>query len=456
MNGLQAVAPASTEMDAVAALGRGDKLFLGSGDEDNTHGNAVLISSAQALTVLHVMPVQSSGYHTLPQDNSSGAVTLRFRRLTGGTAPGGGGYANYFHVYVSGYRVSNPAYDIALLDLATPVTHITPIPVDTGEPEVSDDVVLAGWGLDGATPGTGSRPNDVRKITGRTIATVYAGPGSTVDSLAWSGSNPGPNDYDSGSPVLRDVAGTLKVTGLVQTYGIGRAISRHRNDSTMQIPGFYTLSTLEPASPSEWIQATFDTGLSVEAPTADLSTATTLTVNAITGKATQNQKAVFAFDVSGGTDPIGASLNLTIATMGGAVDPQIRVRRIRRSGLSALANWNTYDGTNNWGTGGAENTTTDVYTANQITPAAISLSTPADTAYQIGGADLLAMVAAARADDGILRLVIESVIDADAVVTFYSKDWTLPAFRPYMELEYEAVPGGRAARSSRAGRCNRT
>ena len=170
MNGLQAVAPASTEMDAVAALGRGDKLFLGSGDEDNTHGNAVLISSTQALTVLHVLPVQSSGYHSLPQDNSSGAVVLRFRRLTGGTAPGGGGYANYHHVFVSGYRVPNPALDIALLDLAVPVTHITPVPVDTGEPAVSDSVVLAGWGLDGATPGAGSSACSARGGCGSTCS----------------------------------------------------------------------------------------------------------------------------------------------------------------------------------------------------------------------------------------------------------------------------------------------
>lgn len=456
MNALHAVAPVSTELDAVAALGRGDKLYSGSGDEDNTFGNATLISTTQALSVLHVMPYATSGYHTLPLDTSTTARVLRFRRLTGGTAPGGGGYANYFHVFVSGYRVPSPAYDIALLDLAVPVTHITPMPVDTGEPAVSDALVLAGWGLDGATAGAGSYPLDARKITTRTIATLYAGPGSTTDSLAWSGTNPGPNLYDSGGAVLRDVSGTFKITGVIQSYNIGHAISRHRNDATFQIPGFYAPSATEPASPSTWIQASFDTLLNVEDPTVDNSATTTLTVNSITGKATENKKAVLAFDVSGADTPIGATLNLTIALMGGTVDPQIRVRRIRRTGLTALANWNTYDGTNNWGTAGAENTTSDVYTANQITPAAIPTSTPSDTAYQINGSDLLAMVTAARNEDGILRLLIESVIDADASVTFWSKDNSLPSYRPYMELDYGGTTDGRGGRRIRCERSRRT
>lgn len=451
MNSAQATAPVGTEWDACAALGRGDKLFLGSGDEDNTHGGAALYAPTKALTARHNLPMPpggyTSGYHSLPQDNSSGALVARFRRLLGGTAPGGGGYASYYHVRVLGYRLPSSSSDVAELYLAEPVTHITPFDLDLGTPANGDGLRMAGWGKDGAAPDTGSRPLDARAILGKTVLATYAGGDpALVGAIALSGTNPGPNMFDSGSPCLRDVGGGVyKLTGVVTSYARVETIDQFRHDPTFQLDGLYSPEPEPPPLPLTWISPAFDTGLSVEAPTADLSTATTLTVNAITGKATQNQKAVLAFDVSAGAEPIGATLNLTIIGVNGTVDSQIRIRRIRRAGLSALANWNTYDGTNNWGTGGAENTTSDVYTANQITPAAISLSTPADTVYQIGGSDMLAMVAAARADDGILRLLIESTIDADAAVPFYSADYSLPAFRPYMELEREAPQGDGAA-----------
>jgi len=66
------------------------------------------------------------------------------------------------------------------------------------------------------------------------------------------------------------------------------------------------------------------------------------------------------------------------------------------------------------------------------------------------------MVTAARNEDGIMRLLIESVIDADAVVTFYAKDHSLPSYRPYMELDYGGDSDGRGGRKIRCERSRRT
>ncbi|MCI0630526.1 MAG: hypothetical protein L0Y44_07730 [Phycisphaerales bacterium] len=84
-----------------------------------------------------------------------------------------------------------------------------------------------------------------------------------------------------------------------------------------------------------------------------------------------------------------------------------RVRRVRRTNITHNADWTTYDGTNPWGTAGAENTSTDVYTDNQFSYRVPVGSETPGTVTIIEDAGLKAMALAAKADDGILRLLIE-------------------------------------------------
>jgi hypothetical protein len=438
MNGAQSAAPSAAELDAVCALGFGSSLFTGSGDEANTFGCGTLISSSppKIITARHVMPYDTPGYHTLPQDQSTTARVTRWRIKADGSATGASGDCiDYQQIHIIGYRVPSSGADFVLADLASAPLHITPYDIDVGDPAVSDDIVIAGWGVDGATLGAGSRPNDCTKITGRTIQSmVLRDAFGNYGSMGWSGTNPGANLYYSGGAILRDIGGgVLRATGVITGTGAGELAEQFRHDSSLEIDGLY-----EPAGvvevPTTWVTPSFDTYLNQTNPTLDASGAGG-DVNAISGKGADVWKSVIAFDVSSVSNVHSVAL-VVFATVGTA--GTMRVRRIRRTGLTALANWNTYDGTNSWGTAGAENTSTDVFTANQFTYA--FAGTHSDRRqYRINGTELSAMVAAAKADGGILRLLFESAaVDTFAGNLGYS-EYLIPGERPRLEIIQTAV-----------------
>lgn len=460
MNSAQSTTPdtaSPTPADACCSLGFGSDLFTGSGSEANVFGCGILISPTQILTAMHVMPTPvSDPYTTLPQDASTTARVVRFRRKTDGTAPVDGTCAGSHQVYISGYQGSALGADVALCDLATPVTHITPIAVDTGTPAVSDTTKLWGWGLDGSTLYSGSRPNDVREIAGKTIASVTTGSAGLATALTWSGPNPGPNLYDSGGACLRDVgSGVYKLTGIITGDSGGIPLDQFRHDASLPIPGLYSPGST-PANPATWFFSN-DTTLDSALPTFDNSSTANLLVELVTGKGAHEDSIVFAgFNLSSVTAVLGVSLVLTNASAATPIPAgtTLRFSRIRRTGVTHLANWNTYDGTNNWGTAGAMNTTTDIYTTNQFTYVMSELAVGASVTIE--HASLLAMAQAAKADDGILRLLV----DADSTVesaNFWSNDALLPGYRPRLVVvspRFDSINRtSRTARVVRAVRC---
>jgi hypothetical protein len=435
MNGAQAVGPSGTELDAIGAIGFGQDLVNGSGNEGNYFGSSGLVREANGDIFLwaarHSMPYSTPGWHILPLDTSTTARILRLRRLLdGGVTTASGDATDYQQIYITRYLVPASGADFVKCELASVPAHITPYDIDTGSPALSDGIVFAGWGLDGASLGTGNRPHDCRKITGRTIQSmVLRDAFGNHGSMGWSGTNPGANFADSGGLILRDIGGgVLRATGVITGTGAGELVEQFRHDSSFPINGLY-----EPAGviqvPTTWIQPLFDTAINQAAPTANNSAAGG-DVNAISGKGADVFKAIMAFDVSSITNIQAVSL-VVFVTVGAAGN--VLIRRIRRQGLSSLANWNTYDGSSGWGTAGANNTTSDVYTANQFNFAFAGTHTDRRQ-YTIGGADLAAMVAAAKADDGILRLVFESAaVDTLGCNLGYS-EYLIPGERPRLEV----------------------
>lgn len=438
--------------DAVCAIGIGSELFTGSGNEQKTYWNGTLISPTKILTCAHAFGDQSAGYHALAQGQVAGARICRFRRLTNGTFVGGAVCVGYHQIAITGYTVPPDAQDIAVADLATPVTHITPIGVYTGSPAAAQDVEPVGWGLDGATIGAGSWPGDARMIdtagpSPRTCAAAYTNEFGRVHSMGLSGTIPGPNQYDSGAPWMIPVSGTRYVAGVFSSAGVAVAVEQYKNTPGFGelLPGIYTPGSVDPPNPSFWITSN-DTYMQESLPTADYSTQTQIVCYAETGKTTDTDKMVFAgFSLA---SVVGTIIRVQLILIGtvNIGDLVARFRRIRRTGVTHLANWNTYDGTNNWGTAGANNTTTDVYTTNQFTHTFDGPSAE-DTEFVVDSEDhpeLLAMVNAARIDDGVLRLLIESTQTDAAALTAYSVDHVIQGGRARLVVTTdEQWPGRR-------------
>jgi hypothetical protein len=445
-----------TDADAVGAIVRGDLTIA------DSHGNATLISTTQVLTAAHVLQSFpfSSGYHFLPTDSSASARYVYFRRKTNGTAPVGGNESDYHRVAIAGYRIPESGDDIALCDLATAVTHIPPIPIDNGAPAASDELVLVGWGLDGATIGAGSRPNDARMIETRTISTLTENSSSQATLIQWSGTNPGPNLYDSGGAVVRLVDEEWKLAGVIVSSPAGLAVEQFKNAEDFQIAGLYEGPAASPTPAAPSVATVFvptDTKIDSDGPTANNSAGTQHQIYRSTSKGDVSTKAVLLFDLASlGCVPASAELRLTLAAAVADGDTIMRVRRIRRTGTTHLAAWNTYDGTNNWGTAGAANTTTDVFTDNEFTKT-VSNGTAANVVVTFDEAQILAMVNAARSEDGVLRLLIEPTQTNGQRVVFHTADASETTYRPKLVIESECTASIRSgARSGRAARITRT
>jgi hypothetical protein len=240
MNSAHAVVPPTNVpdiADAVCAVRRGDLNVAGA------HGSGVLIAPGVILTAAHVIqnypwPV---GTFELPAEGTS-ARSVCLRRLTNGSAPLGGVDENYHQVRV--VRVTTPisgVRDIALLELAEDVTHISPIPVDTGSPAVQDPLALYGWGLLGDVFGQGARPHDARRVDGRRVSLRHLNASGRVHLFAAAGPHPGVNQFDSGGPQLRLVDGVWKIAGVtLNPSAYAEAVEQYRHDAQFRIPGLYT------------------------------------------------------------------------------------------------------------------------------------------------------------------------------------------------------------------------
>lgn len=455
MNGTLDYAPAgdpTDRADAIFAIGTGPKLTTGSGDEGNTFGNGIYIGNGKAMSALHLMSFEvganywSSGYHVLPSDlTDPRSRVARFRRKTDGTDPAGGVVVDYQQIRITGYTAPSPLVDIVILDLASDPVGIDPIAVtDDYTIADTDAVTIAGWGLDGETLGAGSLPNDVRLID--TTAIDASVTGSTMLMLTGDGAN----YYDSGGAVLVEVTGVWRLVGVLVAVNSSTAdatavrLKYFKNDPNFQIPGLYTPGTPPEGYdvPSAWISPTFDTDILTSLATTDGSADIAIFLTYRIGKGADTGKGILAFDVSD-VDPLTAALEMHIFVATPTAALTVRIRRLRRV-VTNLANWDTYDGSNAWGTVGADNTSSDVYTDNEFTQA-LSGAEAADELVEFNSSSLLDMITAAKADDGILRLLVDVVTGTEGDASFHSFDSATAAYRPRLNVTTAAAGGGGGA-----------
>lgn len=222
--------------------------------------------------------------------------------------------------------------------------------------------------------------------------------------------------------------------GIILSADVAINLIQFAHDSTFQIPGLYTPGSSDTqTTTTSWIDPT-DTYIQSLGPTANNSAITTVYCEAHTGKGAQDTRIIFIFDMSAIKAPITGAV-ITLFTNSSNAADVIRINRIRRTGLTTAANWNTYDGTNNWATAGGDDTNSDIYSTNQFDITTAIIATPG-TPFYISHASLLAMVQAAKAEDGILRIIIKStnVTGGDLTTSCYSADALNTAVQPRLEL----------------------
>lgn len=243
--------------DAVAAFSEAHLLGQGANptDDHNWYCSAVLIDSTHILTAGHCIA-----------DQWDRTFTVRFRRHTDGTlGTKAAGPSSYHHVDVT---VTQYAGDLALGTLATPVTHIDPIPVLTQGFESLDEdlaIIHAGWGKEG--PGDNQGPRNELLLCDNTAKS------STETHLTFfpTASNPnacGVNMHDSGSPALvENAAGDLRMIATVVSYGSSENMEQHDGDAAI-VHSPYLLAdlTLDGSHGTEWIDRgdSFDVELYVQ------------------------------------------------------------------------------------------------------------------------------------------------------------------------------------------------
>ena len=226
-------ADSDTRFDAVGALSHGNWLGIdpdgNNAWENNWYCNATLIDPQTAVTAKHCVSTGNPDYYA-----------IRFRRHLDGTiGTKDAGPASYHHVYVS--EVVHDDLDFALLRLAEPVQHITPIePLTYGVWGLNAGEAFwhAGWGREGPGYDEGPRnelllcDNEISRTSEKSISFYSPSPqsGCTV------------NVYDSGSPILLEGADqSLRVTGVVSglmwgSSGFAVNLAVYAEDTTYSIP----------------------------------------------------------------------------------------------------------------------------------------------------------------------------------------------------------------------------
>jgi hypothetical protein len=116
-----------------------------------------------------------------------------------------------------------------------------------------------------------------------------------------------------------------------------------------------------------------------------------------------------------------------------------RVYRVLRA-ATHLANWNTYDGTNNWGTAGCSNTTSD-REATDIGSVAIPNNPSAGTEYQFN----LTASAVQEWINGTLTnngFLIKVDTESDDLIAFDSSEGSTANLKPKLVIEYTPPSSG--------------
>lgn len=210
--------PESRRYDSIGALGFAARLGLDGPvptPSDTWHCTVTLIAPDRALTARHCLVDGATG---APVDVSTMAVL--FRRNPDGTLGHTDmtlpdtGLSSFHRVRLRRAMLSTLA-DVAVVELATPVTHITPQPLALWGSSLQSGtrVTIAGWGREGDTradPQTGLHLCETT-TTDDTTGSFGISPGSGVEH-----GQCGASFHDSGGPILFESAsGELRVMATV-------------------------------------------------------------------------------------------------------------------------------------------------------------------------------------------------------------------------------------------------
>lgn len=156
-------------------------------------------------------------FHDIADRPVSGPPRYRTTATVGTTRRGGGHTLDVVDVRQS--KVN----DLALAELARPVTDVTPIALSTGAPRVGEIVALDGWGADTADTGPSDHPRlggfRVDRVDGLTLSVTGLVPLPTTSACP----------YDSGAPYFTPTG--LATGTLVGVENGGPACPHHELDA---------------------------------------------------------------------------------------------------------------------------------------------------------------------------------------------------------------------------------
>jgi hypothetical protein len=186
-----------------------------------------------------------------------------------------------------------------------------------------------------------------------------------------------------------------------------------------------------------------DTFIDSSTPTTNYGTGVFMGVGEVNA-ATEITRSLIKWDLSS----IPPSATITSATLSiyiqgnlgaNANDRSVYAYRVLRAWTEAGATWNKYDGTNDWGTAGCSNTTSD-REATDIGSAAVAKSLPNGTEIQISltPSKVQEWISGALTNNGIL---LKDDVEVDEEYNYHTHEGATANLRPKLVINY-IVPGG--------------
>jgi len=193
---------------------------------DGTHRNsacsAALVSARWIITAGHC-------FHDVDRNRVSGPVPYPTMATIGRTIVSGTGGHDVSVVWVQ----QSPSTDIALGELASPVTDVTPLALSTRTPKVGEVLRITGWGATSAvnpTPSDQLRTGQVKisSITSGTVGVIGYKPKPTTSACP----------YDSGAPYFLERDGHRPL--LVGVESDGPDCPHHLEETTSRVDDIAT------------------------------------------------------------------------------------------------------------------------------------------------------------------------------------------------------------------------
>lgn len=188
---------------------------------------------------------------------------------------------------------------------------------------------------------------------------------------------------------------------------------------------------------------TIDCYLDSGSPTTNTGTSANISVGEISVATNFFYRGLIRFDLSSiptSATVSSSTLYLYINNNFASNTRTMRVYRCLRAWTESGATWNTYDGSNNWGTAGANNTTTD-REGTDIGSVSIPATPAADTEYAISltASAIEEMVSGAFTNNGF---VLKMDTELNDFHNFRSSEYTTDTSKiPKLEVVYSTGSG---------------